>query len=343
MSLLPQAERLRKTIAGELPDRVPNFEFFFDNPAIFEHYVGRPYKKEWPDALDLALRIGWGACPVGWRSLILGYRSETASDGTSHYAGGAELTWETLEQMPEPEIDPLVEDVAAKNEQVRAEGLLSYMWVLHCFHSAATGIGLGNFALLCYDDFDLVLAYMQKVEAFNQNTLRTLIDADALPDMVFFDADCAYKNGLMVRPEMYRALVYEATDQTLQVLREHGTPYCFHSDGKMDDLYPILIEWGAAGAHSIEAQANDLGEIKAKFGAKLTLFGNLDPVFLAKASPEEVEAGAEEMVRTGAPGGRYGAAVNTIVSDYTPLENYLAFQRAIEKVGWYNADGTLAE
>jgi len=334
MSWLPQAERLRKVIYGEIPDRVPNFEFFFDNPAIFEYYVGRPYTRQWPDQLDLALSIGWGACPVGHFGLILGYRSATASDGTDHYAGGTELTWKTLEEMQEPALEPLVEEVAAKNEQVHREGLMSYIWLLHCFHSAATGIGLGNFALLCYDDFDLVHAYMQRVERFNQRVLRALINAGALPDMVFFDADCAYKNGLMVRPEMYRALVYEATDQTLQILREQGRPYCFHSDGKMDDFYPILIEWGAAGAHSVEAQANDLGEIKARFGDKLALFGNLDPVFLARSTPEEVEAGAEQMIRVGAPGGRYGAAVNTIVADYVPLENYLAFQRAIERVGW---------
>ena len=342
MSLLPQAERLRKTIAGEIPDRVPNFEFFFGSPRIFEHYVGKPSGGGWPGGLELALRIGWGACYIGALGFGLGGRSEVASDGTSHYAGGKELTWDTLEKMQEPEIDKFVEDVATKKQQVGAEGLLSYIWLLHCFHSAATGIGLERFALLCYDDFDLVHAYMHKVEGFNQKVLRTLIDADALPDMVFFDADCAFKNALMVRPQMYRDLVFDATKQTVDIVRQQSRPYCFHSDGKMDDLYPILIELGVWGAHGVEAQANDLAEVKARFGDQLTLFGNMDPVLLAWASPEEIEVATKIMIQTGAPGGRYGAAVNTIVSDYTPLENYLAFQQTIERVGWYNTDGTLA-
>lgn len=336
MNLLAQAERLRKMLFGEIPDRVPNYEFFFDNPAIFKHFVGREYTRTWPDQLDLALKIGWGAVVTDQFGLMLGYHSDVASDGTAHYSGGDGLTWQSLEEMAVPEIDERIEEVTRRVTQVRESGLMSVVFLLHCFHSAATGIGLERFAMLCYDDLPLVKAYMERIERFNRRVLAALIDAGSLPDIVFFDADCAYKNAMMVRPQMYRDLVFDPTDKTLQILRERGVPYCFHSDGKVDDIYPVWIDLGVWGAHGVEAQANDLAEVKSRFGDRIALFGNMDPVRLAWGTPEEVEQLAEQMVVAGKAGGRYAAAVNTIVSDYTPLENYLAFQRAIDRVGWYD-------
>ena len=67
----------------------------------------------------------------------------------------------------------------------------------------------------------------------------------------------------------------------------------------------------------------------------MTLLGNFDPVELALGRPEEIRRAAAEMVRVGKPGGRYVAAVNTIVGREVPLENYLAFLDGVAEAGAY--------
>ncbi len=336
MEWLPQAVRLRKIISGELPDRVPNFEFFFDNPAVRRHFLGHEPQGGLEEQAEFTEAIGWGSMVSGWFAIRIGARSEVASDGTSHYAGGSPLTWELLRGMRDPDFGPGLEKLHQGLEAAHSRGLMAHCFVLHCFHSAATGLGLERLALMCYDEFDLLKAYMERVEAHNQRAIQAMVEQGCVPDFIVFDGDCSFKNAMMVRPETYRELVFDCTCQTCREITKAGIPYLFHTDGKVDRLYPILIELGFSGAHGVEAQANDLGEIKRLFGDRFTLFGNMDPVFLAWSSPEEVYEATVEMVRTGKPGGRYGAAVNTIVSDYTPLENYLAFLEAIRDVGEYN-------
>lgn len=339
----PNAERLAKILRGEIPDRVPNFEFFFNNPTVAAHFLGREHSGDPHATAEFAERIGWGSVCCASFGLRYGACDDMASDGTSHYSGGSPLTAEILDDLKEPDVEAAIADRYLPYARAAHErGLMVHAYVLHCFHSAATGIGLERMAMMCYDAPDLLHEYMQRVENFNQRVIRLLLSLDEAPDLLFFDADCAFKNASMVSPAMYRELVFEPTDASCAILREANVPILFHSDGKMTDIYPVWIEWGVCGAHGVEAQANDLGEIKRTFGDRLTLFGNFDPVLLARGTPAQIAEATLQMLRTGAPGGRYAAAVNTIVSDFIPLENYLALVDTVEQYGWYAPDGTFA-
>jgi len=64
-------------------------------------------------------------------------------------------------------------------------------------------------------------------------------------------------------------------------------------------------------AHDVNKQANDL------------------------TNSGEIRRAAAEMVLVGKPGGRYVAAVNTIVGEEVPLENYLAFLESVADAGAY--------
>ena len=207
--------------------------------------------------------------------------------------------------------------------------------MLHCFHSAATGIGLERLALMVYDEPDLLAAYMRRIEQFNQRVLGELLDAGLPPDFVIFDSDCAFKNAIMVSPDIYRGLVFEPTAGTCGICHEADIPVLMHTDGKIEEVYPVWLDLGCVAAHGVEAQANDLGDIKRRFGDRMTLFGNFDPVELALGSPEEIRRSAAAMVEVGKPGGRYVAAVNTIVGEEVPLPNYLAFLEGVAEAGRY--------
>ena len=92
----------------------------------------------------------------------------------------------------------------------------------------------------------------------------------------------------------------------------------------------MLIELGFSAFHGVEAAANDLGDIKRRFGRDITLMGNMDVVFLTHASVAEVRAATERMLTIGMEGGRYVAACNTSPMDYIPYGNYLAMVDVIQ-------------
>lgn len=333
--LLPQAAQLRDVILGRPSERVPHFELFFGNPGIMAHFLGREGSREFPDRLAFAIAIGWGAVCAASFGLRHGARNGIASDGTSHYAGGSVLTWRDLERMTDPALDPLIEQYVANAGATHAAGMMAHIFLLHCFHSAATGIGMERLCLMVHDEPALLRAYMRRVEQFNQRVMGAILDAGVLPDFVVFDADCAFKNAMMVSPDVYRDLVFAPTAATCAICHEAGIPVLMHTDGKIDRLYPIWLELGCVGAHGVEKQANDLGEIKRLFGDRMTLFGNFDPVELALGRPDDIRRAAADMVLVGKPGGRYVAAVNTIVGEEVPMENYLAYLAGVADAGSY--------
>jgi uroporphyrinogen decarboxylase len=311
---------------GEKLGRVPFWEVWYGMNGLTKRLIGDDAKT--PEQLVKVARIlGWDAIRVGGASPGMPSKSEIASDGTRHYVQGGLTSLDQL-RKPYPDVKPLLEPAKRCVQIAHDAGLATWFTLSWCFHAVTTGMGLGNLALKCYDDIGFLHAAFEWVERFNRIVIPEVILPSGV-DFVLVDGDCAFKNGLMVHPRLFRELVYDRTKETVKPLREAGIPYAFHSDGKVDDFAPILIELGFSAMHGIEAQANDLGDIKRRFGQRICLVGNMDVVFLSRASVSEVRREAEQMLATGAPGGRYVAACNTSPLDYIPHENYLAMADAI--------------
>lgn len=335
MQLLPQAIRLQKAIAGQMPDKVPYFEIWWGHPGVEKHFLGHPVSN-FEEQVEFSKRIGWGAVHMyGPRFPLPGYTEKVSSDGEVHYSGGTVFTREDVESVIEPDLEEYVQRYLKEICRVHDQGLLSILYLGHCFHTVATNLGLENFSILTCDDPDFLKYLMWKIEDFNQRLIRQLLASEIKPDLFLFDGDCAFKTSSMVSAQMYEELAGPPTRATLELLQQHGILYCFHSDGKMDNIFPHWIRWGIACAHGVEAQANSLKDIKERYGKDITLAGNFDPVFITNATPEEIRREAIQMVNTGKPGGRYIAGLNTIVREYIPVENYLAFLEGIKEAGNY--------
>jgi len=326
-----EADALWRAMMGDEPEQVPHQELFWHHPPLETHLLGHP-ATTFEDEIQLALQLGWGSVNCGWLGWVPASHQELASDGQLRYAGGLLKTWADLERLQEPDLSHVLAELPARIEAVHRAGLLAHIWVTHCFHSVATSMGLEWLAIQCYDNPAFVEACMERIEDYNRRTLERLLEQGIRPDFICYDGDCAFKTGLMVSPNTYRQLTFERTRASVSVVHDAGIPLLFHTDGKVDDIYPILIDWGFSASHGVEAQANDLAEVKRRFGSKLTLFGNFDPVFLATATPKEIRAEARRMVTIGMAGGRYVAAVNTIVREYVPIPNYLAFLDTIREI-----------
>jgi uroporphyrinogen decarboxylase len=170
------------------------------------------------------------------------------------------------------------------------------------------------------------------VEERNRMVIDQVVSA-VRPDVVLFDGDCSYKHGLMVDPELFRRLVFERTRKTVSRLKRLGIPYVLHTDGKLDDVIPVLIELGFSMVHGCESKANDLADLVERFGDDIVLAGNMDIDFLSKATVEEVRSETLSMLEAGSSKCRYVAACNTSPLDFIPDENYIAMAEAIKGYG----------
>jgi hypothetical protein len=199
-----------------------------------------------------------------------------------------------------------------------------------CFHAVATAMGLEGFAYACYDAPDFVATAMARVEECNRKAILAIPRRDR-PDFFLLDGDCAYRTGLMIDAGMLRKFTLEPTRRTLDLLAELEIPCAFHSDGRLRDLLPYLIELGIRAVHGCESMANDLGELVSEFGDSIVLCGNMDVVFLKNSTPEQVRRSALAMLKTGSAKGRYIAGCNTSPLDYIPAENYVALTRTVQE------------
>lgn len=317
---------------GKTTPAVPFWETWFCHWTLSRELLGEHYGGEYfytADRMDLTIRLaqklGWAAVPVGGVPVdchFMEYQVTTTGDAR-YSAEGLLRTRDQLEKRPLPDWTLQTQRMERAIRQVHDAGLAAIAYQPWCFHTIATSIGLETFAISVYDQPEFIQECLHWVEERTRRAIRDVL-SQVRPDAVLFDGDCAYKNGLMVSPRMFRQLVFDETRQTTRLLQEAGIPYTFHTDGKLDDVIPLLVELGFAVVHGCEKQANDLHHLVETFGDRICLSGNMDVVFLTHASPADIRKETEAMILTGHTRGKYIAACNTSPQDYIPHENYMA-------------------
>jgi uroporphyrinogen decarboxylase len=325
-----EGTNLIRALQGRPTEGVPFWEVWYGD-VVTERLMGGPVT-DMPGRIALARRMGWEYLKTGVTRRHPGASFETASDGSTHYVQHGKIPLEELYARPEPDLEQTIDWVKEYVDAAHNEGMAAIVYLPWCFHAASTALGLEHLSYLIYDEPEYVHALLEWVEEGN----RTVIQEVLIPlgvDVVLFDGDCAFKTSLMVNPRIFRELVFERTAKTVAPLREAGILYTLHSDGKADDLLPILIELGFCGFHGVEAHANDLGDIKRRFGSDITLIGNMDVDFLTRATVAQVRAETAKMLTVGMQGGRYIAACNTSPLPYIPFENYMAMVEVIKSFG----------
>jgi uroporphyrinogen decarboxylase len=83
----------------------------------------------------------------------------------------------------------------------------------------------------------------------------------------------------------------------------------------------------------------DIGEVKAKYGDRLCILGNIDCTYLLPfGSEEEVAEAVKETIRVAAPGGGYIISSSNSIHPGCKPENYIAMVGAARDYGAYPID-----
>jgi uroporphyrinogen decarboxylase len=97
------------------------------------------------------------------------------------------------------------------------------------------------------------------------------------PDGIFLVEDMGFKTSLLISPRTWDALLRPCYEQINAFVHRHGIRFLMHTDGRMWDLLPRLIEVGVEALNPFECAAGmDIAELRRRYPRQITCYGNLN-------------------------------------------------------------------
>jgi uroporphyrinogen decarboxylase len=153
---------------------------------------------------------------------------------------------------------------------------------------------------------------------------------------IWINDDMGHKTGTLVNPRLLRRYVFPYYREIRRLTAARGLPLLLHSDGRINEILPDLVEIGFDALHPIDPNCMDIVETRRIVGPRMCLIGNLSLAYpLGTGTPAEVSAETETLIRAMAPGGAYCLSSGNSVPDYVPYENWKAMRDTALRVGVY--------
>ncbi len=307
-------ELVHAVLAGKTPDRVPRFEVWID--GMFDELgVTDPYR---------------AYAELGQDGILMPYQTPTDSNAWKNgvdefgrvwkkgmYFYGAVQTADDLKQYTPPlSYADRFFDVKRVTDIRTNYPHLCLFFGTHIgpFMGTYMAMGMEHMFRMFKKDMSLVHAVMEArtdwcIEIYNRA-------AELGAELIVMGDDAAHRGGSMISPQMWRELVVPYHQR---VVRELSVPVIWHSDGKMDKLLPFAVEAGFAGVHGLETlSGNKLDEVKAQYGDKLILIGNVDINLFFEPNLELIRADVERSYEQGGKSGYMISSCNSLYPGMNP-------------------------
>ena len=176
----------------------------------------------------------------------------------------------------------------------------------------------------------------------DQITNRRVVSAQGFAaagiDVLALGDDVAMQTGLLMSKRMFRQWFKPRLAKIIQAAREvePEVKVWYHSDGKINDLVPDLIEIGVDILNPVQPECVDHAWIKATYGDRLSFSGGLGvQSVLPFGTPDEVREHVRATIATLGEGGGLIVGPSHVIERDVPMENILAMLEAIDEYGKY--------
>ena len=154
-------------------------------------------------------------------------------------------------------------------------------------------------------------------------------------DASFWGSDFAANAGPLISPRMFRKFCLPSIQQRVQAVKSHGLKAWKHACGNNWKLLDMFVEAGYDVYQSIQHSAGmDIGQVKAQYGNKMTLWGGVMVEHLVGGTPEDIYRDAEYALRVASPGGGYIFGDTHSIAVGTRYENFTALLEAYHKLAY---------
>lgn len=295
-----------------------NFTYPYERQVRIQRFLGFDYVRQGVDALEMPLnRI----------------QTEDTADlqrinGRSYIdeKKGPITNWDEFEKYPWPEADK----VTTRALEWYEKHLPDDMCVIGSggfAHFAEYLTWLMGYETLCYalyDQRDLVQAIADKLLGLYVPILERILQFNRVK-IIWGSDDMGFKTGPMIGPDDLRAYVLPGHQKMAEMTHHANRPYLLHACGNLSTIIEDLIEGVKIDAkHSFEDTIEDVRDLKTTYGTRIALLGGIDVDFLCRADLDTIRHRVKNTLDICMPGGGYCLGTGNSVTNYIPINNYLA-------------------
>lgn len=326
-------ERVLTTLRHQQPDRIPyQVAFTQKAAALFQAYAGADAIKSLGNCLfEIGVDGAWReTAPDIWEDHF-GVRWNRSVDKDIGVVCNTCITPDNVRSFPLPDPDnpaiyrAFLENVIAGKGERFIVGCIGFS----LFERAWTLAGMENVLMAMVADPDFINTLLDRIMAFNlrviENTCRLDIDA------MYFGDDWGQQTGLIMGPELWRKFIYPRIRQMYQAVKARNKFVLIHSCGKVQEVFPDLIEAGLDIFNPFQPEVMDPVVMKKQFGRHLTFFGGISTQrLLPYGTVAQVKREVRELLKiVGESGGYIAAPAHSIPWDAKP-ENIAAMLEVLQ-------------
>ncbi len=317
-------ERVIASIGHRQPDRTP-FEVGFTQPAYarFAEYVGDPSFASRIDnclaTLSTSPADAWHEVrPNVWRD-EWGVEWDKSVDPDIGVVCNRVVTPANVDGFPCPDpADPTRYDnyaaaIAGSASRYRVANLgfslYERAWTLAGMEEVMAGMVL---------DKPFVHRLLDRILEVNLGIIERACAFDI--DAMMFGDDWGQQTGLQMGARRWREFIKPRVCAMYGAVKAHGKRVFIHSCGKVDELFPDLIECGLDVFNPFQPEVIDVEEAKRAYGRDLTFFGGISTQrTLPYGTPQQVRDEVRRLIEVvGKDGGLIAAPAHAIPGDAKP-------------------------
>jgi uroporphyrinogen decarboxylase len=175
------------------------------------------------------------------------------------------------------------------------------------FERAWTLAGMENVLVAMIDDKAFVNELLDAILEHVLSVTRTALSFDI--DGMRFGDDWGHQRGLIMGPSLWREFIKPRIRKLYGLVKSRGKRVFIHSCGKIDELFPDLIECGVDVFNPFQPEVLDVERIKERYGGQMSFFGGISTQrTLPYASAAEVKEEVTRLIQRIGKGGGYIAA-----------------------------------
>lgn len=260
--------------------------------------------------------------------------------------------WDRSSGMPHPVQHPLSEDYRLLETyefpdpyhegRFDAAQALADRWRDRAFLFGKLGMALFERAWSIRGMVELMVDMVQRPAFVHELMDRILVEwnlpiidqqIDIGVDGFYFADDWGTSSGLMFSPKMWRTFIQPRLATIFDHCHERGVYVGLHSDGRIQRLFPELVEMGLDIFNPLEPAAMDRMEMKRLYGDKVTFYGGVDVErTMPFGTPDDVRAEVRELAEKLGEGGGYILQTSHQVLWDTPMENIVAYIETVRSL-----------
>ena len=164
-------------------------------------------------------------------------------------------------------------------------------------------------------------------------------------DVVVSGDDYAGRKGPLMSPRHFQEFILPYLKRSIAAAHKMGVPYVKHTDGNIWMILDMIVDAGIDAIDPLEPIAGmDIGEVKQKYGDRITIIGNIDCTnLLPHGDTKDIEKAVKETIAKAAPGGGYILASSNSIHPSVKPDNYKTMVETALRFGTYPIDKKLVK